>query len=233
MKPRNIMTFDDHRSGIMKTCCCCLDIRTGTIVLGMFHLMLHMAGMVVLTQMLLHPQMYKDIYIEGYGVTRSVDASLGLMITGSSFIITIMLIYGTITRKPGYLLPFFCLQVFDFVINMLGAVGLFYYPDLRTSLQANRNPFSDKATDELEPRDLLLMAVTVSVIIFTIKAYMIACVWSCYKMLVHQVQQQYLTNLTQEMTQDPDCENAMLLPPYEEAVKDTPKESPPPYTADN
>lgn len=41
-------------------------------------------------------------------------------------------------RQPSYLLPFFCLQVFDFCVNLLGAVGaISYIPELKLMLKNN------------------------------------------------------------------------------------------------
>lgn len=38
MKPRRVSDNVDGDSSVMKTCCCCMDVRLGTIVLGFCHL---------------------------------------------------------------------------------------------------------------------------------------------------------------------------------------------------
>ena len=38
MKPRKLSDDADGESSVMKTCCCCMDVRLGTIVLGFCHL---------------------------------------------------------------------------------------------------------------------------------------------------------------------------------------------------
>ena len=46
--------------------------------------------------------------------------------------------YFIFQRQPSYLLPFFCLQVFDFCVNLLGAVGaISYIPELKLMLKNN------------------------------------------------------------------------------------------------
>lgn len=40
MKPRRISDDISGDSSIMKTCCCCMDVRLGTIVLGFCHLVM-------------------------------------------------------------------------------------------------------------------------------------------------------------------------------------------------
>lgn len=232
MKPSRQSDDIDGDSSVMKTCCCCMDVRLGTIVLGFCHLLIHIAGVVVLTQMLLHPELYEERYFETYGTTpRSADNSVALAIAFCSFLITILLIYGAITRQPSYLLPFFCLQVFDFCVNLLGAVGaISYIPELKLMLKNNPNFPLSEAVDKMDMRTLMMTVVVVSVTILSIKAYFIGCVWSCYKLLVSfrvkQVTSAFLFHV-----QSDENETQNLLPNYEDAVKDTPKESPPPYTS--
>ena len=38
MKPRRMSDDVDGENSVMKTCCCCMDVRLGTIVLGFCHL---------------------------------------------------------------------------------------------------------------------------------------------------------------------------------------------------
>ncbi|CAH3151199.1 lysosomal-associated transmembrane protein 4A-like [Pocillopora verrucosa] len=233
MKPRRMSDDVDGENSVMKTCCCCMDVRLGTIVLGFCHLLIHIAGLVVLTQMLLHPELYQERYFETYGTTpRSADNSVALAIAFFSFLITILLIYGAITREPTYLLPFFCMQVFDFCVNLLGAVGaISYIPELKLMLKNNPNfPVGD-AVDKMDMKTLMLTVVVVSVTILTIKAYLIACVWSCYKILLSFHVKKARNSFMFQINQSDETETHSLLPNYEDAVKDTPKESPPPYTS--
>ncbi|XP_031557386.1 lysosomal-associated transmembrane protein 4A-like [Actinia tenebrosa] len=231
MKPRRTSTDLDDDGSIMKTCCCCMDVRIGTIVLGFCHLLVHIAGVVVLSQMLLHPEMYEEKYIQTYGtVPRSSDNSVALAIAFCSFVITSLLIYGAITRQPSYLLPFFCLQVFDFCVNLLGAIGaVSYIPELKLMLKNNQNfPYADDV-DKVDMRSLMMTVILLCLIILLIKGYLICCVWSCYKVLVNYRIKRATQTFMFEVDGS-DTETQGLLPNYEDAVKDTPKESPPPYT---
>jgi len=230
MRPRKASGDSNDDSGIMKTCCCCLDVRVGTIVLGFCHLMIHIAGVIVLTQMLTHPELYEESYFETYGRSpRSADNSVALAIAFCSFIITVLLIYGAITRQPSYLLPFFCLQVFDFCVSLLGAVGaVSYLPEIKLILKSNSNFPYGSEVDKMDNRTLLMTVVFVSLIVLLIKAYFITCVWSCYKILVNQMNVDLARTIMYHVDNDP--EHQLLLPNYDEAVKDTPKESPPPYS---
>lgn len=207
-----------------------MDVRIGTIVLGFCHLMFHIAGVIVLTQMLTHPEMYEESYFETYGRSpQSADNSVALAIAFCSFIITVLLIYGSITRQPSYLLPFFCLQVFDFCVSLLGAVGaISYLPELKLVLKSNSNfPYGNEV-DQMDNRSLLMTVVFVSLAVLLVKAYFITCVWSCYKILVNRANADLARTIMYHV--DNEEEHQLLLPNYDEAVKDTPKESPPPYS---
>ncbi|KAK3751769.1 hypothetical protein QZH41_013241, partial [Actinostola sp. cb2023] len=187
MKLRRTSDDLDDDGNVMKTCCCCMDVRIGTIVLGFCHLLIHIAGVVVLTQMLLHPEMYEEGYYQKYGtIPKSTDNSVALAIAFCSFVITTLLIYGAITRQPSYLLPFFCLQVFDFCVNLLAAVGaVSYIPEIKLMLKNNPNfPYGNEV-DRVDMRSLMMTVILLCLIVLLIKGYLIGCVWSCYKSLVN------------------------------------------------
>ncbi|XP_048582837.1 lysosomal-associated transmembrane protein 4A [Nematostella vectensis] len=232
MKPRRALDNLNDDGTVMKTCCCCMDVRIGTIVLGFCHLFIHIAGVVVLAQMLLHPEVYEEKYYQTYGtVPRSADNSVALAIAFCSFVITALLIYGSITRQPSYLLPFFCLQVFDFCVNLLGAVGaISYIPQLKLMLKNNPNFPYRGDVDRLDMHSLMFTVVMVCLIVLLVKAYLIACVWSCYKILVNYRINQATQIFTYDVNGEPNEDHA-LLPNYEDAIKDSAKDTPPPYTA--
>lgn len=97
-------------------------------------------------------------------------------------------------------------------------------------LKNNRSfPFGE-AVDKMDMKTLMMTVVLVSVTILSIKAYFIGCVWSCYKILVNFRAKQATSDFLFQVHSD-EKESQNLLPNYEDAVKDTPKESPPPYTS--
>ena len=51
-------------------------------------------------------------------------------------LITLSLIIGIVHRRPVYMLPFFCYQVFDFIISCLTAIGHYHWlPHLQHQLE--------------------------------------------------------------------------------------------------
>ncbi|EDO37367.1 predicted protein [Nematostella vectensis] len=221
----------------MKTCCCCMDVRIGTIVLGFCHLycyalLLYISGFEICTyESYASINFLQTIRFLIFNLSFVADNSVALAIAFCSFVITALLIYGSITRQPSYLLPFFCLQVFDFCVNLLGAVGaISYIPQLKLMLKNNPNFPYRGDVDRLDMHSLMFTVVMVCLIVLLVKAYLIACVWSCYKTLVNYRINQATQIFTYDVNGEPNEDHA-LLPNYEDAIKDSAKDTPPPYTA--
>ncbi|KAK6625148.1 hypothetical protein RUM43_005439 [Polyplax serrata] len=155
------------------------------------------------------------------------DMNVGVVVTFCTFAMTLLLLYGAVKGKPSYLLPFFCLQVFDFCVASISAIGyLCYFPDINKILiQNNHIPLSDELLG-LHPQTLGLLAAIIFLLIMSIKAYFIGVVWNCYKYLtLRQVAAQRTVQFI-----DPDVQNLLPdLPDYETAVKKFP--TPPPSYA--
>ncbi|CAG2059510.1 unnamed protein product [Timema podura] len=141
------------------------------------------------------------------------------------------MVFGAVKGKPSYLMPFFCLQVFDFCIAsvdglnlvqegqknscnaedlILTAVGyLCYLPDIhRLVAQNNHLPFRGELT---ETQSSVLVFASPHV------AYFIGVVWSCYKYLsLRLVAAQRIIHYI-----DPDSQSLLPdLPDYETAMGD-------------
>ncbi|CAC5420180.1 LAPTM [Mytilus coruscus] len=141
--------------------------------------------------------------------------------------ITGFLLYGIMKNRPGYMMPFFCVQMFDFCISCLTVVGYFSYaPDMKLWLCQEGLaclPLMDRllAMD----RDVLMILCLICFILWlSFKAYLIGVIWACYKYLqLNRVNR----DVVREYTVDPDSE--MLLPPkYEDAIKVPMDQAPPP-----
>lgn len=145
--------------------------------------------------------------------------------------ISLMLIYGTIKGKPSHLLPFFCLQLFDFAITTLTAAGyLCYIRSIhRFIAESHRLPWRDELL-KLSPQTLSCLVLFSFISIVFLKAYSIGIIWRCYKYLTmrqHNLRTMLpyiipdVTNI--HLRQDRDYNS--LLPDYDEAVL---KQPPPP-----
>lgn len=156
---------------------------------------------------------------------RNEDLHVALAITVCTGVVTLLLLYGTIWGQPTYLMPFFCLQVFDFVLSALTVVGYFsYMPDVRRLVASSRELPLQKELLRLDPQWLCTVVMIGFVACMMIKAYVMGIVWSCYK---------YLRLRQEASLPDVESDSEALLPPdYETATKMpafVPVYAPPPY----
>lgn len=150
--------------------------------------------------------------------------------------VTLMLIYGAVKGKPSHLLPFFCLQIFDFAIATLTAAGHLCYirsMHLWITESQNRLPWREELM-KLNPQTLSVLVLIGFILFIFLKAYAIGVVWRCYKFLTfrqHNLRSTLpytipvtidATNVSQER------DNNLLLPDYEEAITQSLKQAPPP-----
>ncbi|XP_053696205.1 lysosomal-associated transmembrane protein 4B isoform X2 [Sabethes cyaneus] len=149
--------------------------------------------------------------------------------------VTLMLIYGAVKGKPSHLLPFFCLQIFDFAIATLTAAGHLCYirsMHLWITESQNRLPWREELI-KLSPKTLSVLVLVGFIFFILLKAYSIGIVWRCYKCLT--IKQHNLRSMLPYIIPDtPDIANSCqerdnnsLLPGYEEAIAGL-KQSPPP-----
>ncbi|KAK2186925.1 hypothetical protein NP493_182g02032 [Ridgeia piscesae] len=241
-------------------CCLCCHVRTGTVFLGVVNLLL-LFGAVVL-----HPKLQESFSVQvetnssgkvptptddvynwdgnnrnwrrGGCTEISQDKFICMLLVLSSFVITLMLIYGALQGRQAYLMPFFCVQVFDFCMSCLTAVGYFsYLPNIKKWISAQHNLPPDTKAQLLSMDDdmLMMLVVLAFLLVLTIKAYLIGVVWACYKYLA-----QYHMTSTDPSLSSYDSVNPgqVVLPPkYEDAIAMEPHQvepqqnPPPPYTA--
>ncbi|CAH1252986.1 LAPTM4A [Branchiostoma lanceolatum] len=213
------------KRGEHRCCCGCMHVRAGAIMVGLLHLVCHLLGMLILAYLITHPDAmpkgdtWYSLNYNGNDTTRGSDNCVALAITFFTFTMTLLMLYGAIKHRAGYLLPFFCIQVFDFTVGCLTAIGFVsYMPNIRTFMEQNPNlPYREDLM-KLDPQYLLLICMALFFIVMIIKAYFIGVVWGCYK---------YITSRNlMEVIYCPDTE-ALLPPSYDTVTKMPP---PPPYT---
>ncbi|XP_028406417.1 lysosomal-associated transmembrane protein 4B-like [Dendronephthya gigantea] len=209
----------------MNRCCMCLDIRTGVIILGLIHLVFQVAAIVVICQVLVHPDTYdkESPYISSNHIMKGSNFAT-LAISLLLFILTALMIYGTIQRRPCYMLPFFCIQVFDLCVCVLLLFGAVTNHDQVVVWRSRvSHHYRYMRLDKVDQR-CLIATFTAFLII---KAYLANCVWTCYKLLVIRLKKLSGDEVVRSCCNESDFEP--LLPNYDDATKETPKESPPPY----
>ncbi|CAB3261527.1 unnamed protein product [Arctia plantaginis] len=257
-------------------CCFCLHVRTGTILLGTWHLMLHLIALGFLAAIVRDPRLLDELerdsapVVDWSNAGRETmptalpkvepppssyapqhvgqhrdhsliyhDVDVGALVTVCTLAITFMLIYGAALGKPAHLLPFFCLQIFDFAITVLTATGyLCYLRSIdRLVAETQRVPWRAQLL-QLPAPVLALVVLSAFLVAVLIKGYCISVVWRCYKYLTlraHALQSPFVISSDDVVTPAqlapfavPAPDYTSVLPDYEEAVKQTP---PPSYRA--
>ncbi|XP_065369440.1 lysosomal-associated transmembrane protein 4A [Calliphora vicina] len=246
------------------TCCFGLHVHTATIMIGLWHLFLNILALSLLAVIMRNPHMMEELENSyDYNVDLNAPAlptplskvdppyayrdhslnyrkqyqnyDMGGLVCTCMIAITMMMIYGAIKGKPSHLLPFFCLQLFDFAITTLTAAGYLCYLQAIHRLidESHRLPWREKLL-ELSPEELVIVVLIVFVCIVFLKAYAIGIVWRCYKYLT--LRQQSMRTLLPLGIPDLTATNlgaeeraySTLLPNYDEAVAQYMKQAPPP-----
>ncbi|XP_013106716.1 lysosomal-associated transmembrane protein 4A [Stomoxys calcitrans] len=246
------------------TCFFNLHVLHATILIGLWHLFLNILALSLLAVIMRNPHMMEELEnsydkngntypalptplsnvdpdtptaFRGHSLNyrkqyQSYD--MGGLVCTCMIAITMMMIYGAIKGKPSHLLPFFCLQLFDFAITTLTAAGYLCYLQAihRLIEESHRLPWREKLL-ELSPEELVIVVLVVFVCIVFLKAYAIGIVWRCYKYLT--LRQQSMRTLLPLDIADITGNSlgtaraySTLLPNYDEAVAAYMKQAPPP-----
>ncbi|VDP69286.1 unnamed protein product [Echinostoma caproni] len=125
-----------------------------------------------------------NIYRQGDSATvvkhrRHFSPYFALCLSTFSLAFCCFLVHGAVARQPTHLLPFFFLQVFDFIISLLTVVGyVSSTSDVRLWLHTKSGPMYINSTS------LTFLLLSISCMVLAFKAYCLGMVWDCYKYLM-------------------------------------------------
>ncbi|KAG7270498.1 hypothetical protein CRUP_032794 [Coryphaenoides rupestris] len=146
--------FKPSRERLYTTRCCgCCHVRTGTIILGTWYMVVNLLMGILLTVAVTHPENVPSIDLQYEAIDHYLASDR----------------MSAITHRDGWLIPFFCYQLFDFALSCLVAISpLTYLPRIKDYLdQLPDFPYKDQPAGH----GLQLPAA----------AYLMNCVWNCYK----------------------------------------------------
>lgn len=222
------------------SCCVCLNVRLGTIVISLFYMF---CGIFVAAQTLRHKKKeyagtvvvdeFDDWsylnHFQNNGHKYAVDRNcVGLVILCMSVIVMILCIYGASLRRSSYVLPFFCLQVFDMSLTIMIAATMLSYASRLKWFMENSGKY-DEHIANMSLTHFRMLLVTFWLITITIKYYMMSVVWECYKYTKGIEDQHRRMDVNPSFMIYPGAlgVDGMVLPTYDDVVKASP---PPAYT---
>jgi len=243
----DVIRIDSHENDRKPAACCiCLNVRLGTILIGLFNLVCHAFWIVSLSSYIArqkHTELQLSEKLKEWKVIEHVSNFarehnaqinhnlVAMVVACLSFIIIVMLIYGAALRLSGYILPFFCLQVFDICLSVLVfATVTSYAPQLKYYMEVSaQDEMHRHYIESMSLRHFRLILLTFWTILLAVKYYFASTVWECYchckKIEARRSVQ--TDNQPGLMLYLGDMGTAKLLPSYEDVVKTSP---PPEYT---
>lgn len=212
-------------------CCFCCNIKIGTILYGFFCLVINIfvLSMMLLLIPLAPPRgggekqvEFDGIHMEDEKPRRSGESHfsekrLAYVAVLLCILVTILLLYGVIMTRPGYIIPFLCQHVFLFCLSFVMLVGYATYMfDIKLWIVRNglsHLPGMDRVMTIHEDY-LKFFTMTVLILGFCSLAYLISMIWACYK----YVQESVVVVVAPPLIYKVDPE----LPKYEDVIKYSP-----------
>jgi len=226
-----------------QSCCLCLDVRIGTVIIGLFNLICHAFWIVSISTYFARKSKQQEKLSEYAKQWKVFDRFnevanqhqdninhhfVAMVIACLSFLIVIMLIYGAALRKSGYVLPFFCLQVFDLCFTVLVAVTICSYaPQLKYHLEMTADAANRECIKSMSLTHFRMVLFSFWLVVLLIKYYFASVVWSCYCHCKKTEERRTRTDSQPTiLLYQGDMETMNLLPTYDDVVKTNP---PPAY----
>ncbi|CAN0121620.1 unnamed protein product [Lampetra planeri] len=176
------------------SCCVCFHVRTGAMLLGGAYALMYLVMASFLAAATISPDEVAE-FAHKYDLPNSyysnmsdgVDSSIAMVISLVMMIMSGMLVYGSFKHRSGLLIPFFCYQLFDFALTCLVAVGfLTYLPKFKDYVDQLPNFTYKEDIESMDSTWVVLIFVLLFAFVLSFKAYMICCVWNCYKYIVNR-----------------------------------------------
>ncbi|XP_002170766.1 lysosomal-associated transmembrane protein 4B isoform X1 [Hydra vulgaris] len=228
-----IQSISDERMKPTR-CCLCMDVRLATVLIGLFCMAVNAAGFIASTTVMLKNKEKLGEWkyfsnVKQASTSHAVDQLIGLSVTSICFVIIIALVYGAIKRKSNYILPFFCLQVFDATVTlMVAATMISYAPQVKYFIENHPEVYmSADCISHMSVEKFRYFLVLFWLVMLTAKYFMMTVVWSCYKYCKSFEERQSLVQLPQ-MLYHGNMDTVTNLPSYEDVVKIAP---PPAYSS--
>lgn len=202
----------ERRNGPYRTCICC-HVRTATLCLGVYSLLVDILNICVILAIIIEPDLVphndnavspgivtedhsymnnlssvnnSSSYAIGNRILNPNDAQfIKLVVNFLTAFFATCLIYGTVKVRPSFLLPYFCIQLFDFCVSCLAVIGCFTneYNVRIFFVMQEWFPVRNQML-ALSSGWQIFIAGIIAIVYLWVKVYLINVVWKCYKYLV-------------------------------------------------
>lgn len=96
--------------------CCCFNIKTGTVTLGIYHMVMSVLLLIEYSMEVATGKGYCKVLDKDYYVIADITTSFLLIFM--LFIISFYLLYGVMKNRERHLIPFLALQIMDFLLTL-------------------------------------------------------------------------------------------------------------------
>lgn len=228
-------------------CCFCCHVKVGTILYGLFCLMVDILGLGFVILLSIHPDILvpnqtlygkpgigpqsDGIHIDALekdltAAKRQLrplsreDLCMAYAVTLVFIMSAVALLYGVIRSRPSYIVPFFCIHVFFFCMSCLTLVSYFTYaPHFNVKAWIR-----ETGMDKMPGMEHMLEVDSDYLMFFVVTMLILALCVKAYLIGMIWSCYKYVQQVAvdraniREYRVDPDTE--MLLPPrYEDAIK--------------
>ncbi|XP_037737534.1 lysosomal-associated transmembrane protein 5 [Chelonia mydas] len=101
--------------------CCCFNIKTGTVTLGIYHVVMSILLLIEYSMEVATGKGYCKVLDKDYYIIADITTSFLLIFM--LFIISFYLLYGVVKNRERLLIPFLALQIMDFLLTLFTIIS--------------------------------------------------------------------------------------------------------------
>ncbi|KAJ7397826.1 Lysosomal-associated transmembrane protein 4B [Pitangus sulphuratus] len=238
------------------SCCLCCHVRTGTIILGVWYLIINSVVLLILLSALTDPDQYHLTSAELGGEFEFMDDATMTLVSLRCYLVVVaetcpqllgqdlsdmciataisllmilicaMATYGAYKQHAAWIIPFFCYQIFDFALNTLVAISVLIYPSTIQDY-LHQLPNNFPYKEEIMSVNPTCLVVIILLFISIILAFK-GYLISCVWNCYRYINGRNNSDVLVYITTN---DTAVLLPPYDDPVNGAAKDPPPPYVS--
>ncbi|XP_058031032.1 lysosomal-associated transmembrane protein 4B [Ahaetulla prasina] len=205
------------------SCCLCCHVRTGTIILGVWYLILNAVVLLIILSALTDPGQY---HLAGTELSNDFEFMDDANMCIATAVSLLMILICAMATYGAYKITGWRLEIggpLESVVRFKShhyrfARGTHVCPE--TSRQPANFPYKEEIMSMNSICLIVILLLCLSITL-AFKAYLISCVWNCYRYINNRNNSDVLVYITTNDT-------AVLLPSYDDSANGPGKDAPPP-----